>query len=130
MGIFTGSEMLWLALMITFVTSNPALGTYEPFAVLFSLKGLGIQWYLVSVAIIGAFMIPRFWCRFFCPVGLCLDATAKLGRRLARLIGPVVPALTDRRLQTELPVTGTVPFPAAHATEHQAGTEDGLRKAG
>ena len=59
----------WLALMIIFLTSNPAMGTYEPFATLCSFKGIGIQWYLVSLAMIGSFLIPRFWCRFFCPVG-------------------------------------------------------------
>ena len=64
--------------MITFLTSNPGLGTFEPFATLFSLKGAGIQWYMVSVAIIGSFFIPRFWCRFFCPVGLCLNQAGKV----------------------------------------------------
>lgn len=70
--------MLWLALMITFLTSNPGLGMFEPFATLFSLKGTGIQWYMVSVAMIGSFFIPRFWCRFFCPVGLCLNQVGKV----------------------------------------------------
>ncbi len=78
--------LFWLALMITFITSNPALGTYEPFAVLFSLKGMAIQWYLVSIAIIGSFVIPRFWCRFFCPVGVCLKYTASFGRNLKQVL--------------------------------------------
>jgi uncharacterized protein with FMN-binding domain len=76
--------LLWLALMITFLTNNPALGAFEPFAVLFSLTGLGVQWYLVSVAIIGSFLIPRFWCRFFCPVGAVLQYVAKIRRKVTK----------------------------------------------
>ena len=73
----------WLSFMIMFVTNNPANGTFEPFAVLFSLKGFSVQWYLVSVAIIGSFIIPRFWCRFFCPVGLILRYVAKIKKQIA-----------------------------------------------
>lgn len=70
----------WLAFMIIFLTNNPAMGTYEPFATLFGFRGIGIQWYLVSVAVIGSFLIPRFWCRFFCPVGAFLKQLLKLKR--------------------------------------------------
>ena len=75
---------LWLALMITFITSNPDMGTFEPFATLFGFKGVGIQWYLVSVAIVGSFLIPRFWCRFFCPVGAFLKQVLKLKRNFIK----------------------------------------------
>jgi len=64
--------LLWMSLMIIFVTRNPAVGSYEPFGTLFGQKGIGVQWYLLSIAILGSFAIPRFWCRFFCPVGLSL----------------------------------------------------------
>ena len=70
----------WLAFMIIFLTNNPAMGTYEPFATLFGFRGIGIQWYLVSVAVIGSFLIPRFWCRFFCPVGAFLKQLLRLKR--------------------------------------------------
>jgi Na+-translocating ferredoxin:NAD+ oxidoreductase RnfG subunit len=76
----------WLALMIAFLTSNPALAAYEPFATLFGFKGSGVQWYLVSVAVIGSFIIPRFWCRFFCPVGAILTQVLKLKKALAQKI--------------------------------------------
>ncbi len=76
----------WLALMITFITSNPSMGTYEPFATLFSFKGIGVQWYLVSVAVIGSFVIPRFWCRCFCPVGAFLKQVLKLKRSFIKRI--------------------------------------------
>jgi len=76
----------WLALMIAFLTSNPALVAYEPFATLFGFKGTGVQWYLVSVAVIGSFLIPRFWCRFFCPVGAFLKQVLKFQKAIVQKI--------------------------------------------
>jgi Na+-translocating ferredoxin:NAD+ oxidoreductase RnfG subunit len=76
----------WLAFMIIFLTSNPSMGTYEPFATLFGFKGIGIQWYLVSVALIGSFLIPRFWCRFFCPVGAFLKQVLKFQKAIVQKI--------------------------------------------
>jgi Na+-translocating ferredoxin:NAD+ oxidoreductase RnfG subunit len=84
---YTAYLLLWLALMITFLTGNPAMGTFEPFATLFSLKGVGVQWYLVSVTIVGSFFIPRFWCRFFCPVGVCLNRVGKVKSVFRRWYG-------------------------------------------
>ena len=80
------SFFFWLSFMIMFLTNNPANGMFEPFAVLFSLKGFGVQWYLVSVAIIGSFIIPRFWCRFFCPVGLILRTLAKTKKQIVERV--------------------------------------------
>ena len=72
--------------MIAFLTSNPALVAYEPFATLFGFKGTGVQWYLVSVAVIGSFLIPRFWCRFFCPVGAFLKQVLKFQKSIVQKI--------------------------------------------
>lgn len=74
--------LTWFALMVILLTSNPSMGNFEPFAVLFSLKGLGVQWYLVSLTLLAAFFIPRFWCRFFCPVGVVLQIAAKTKMKL------------------------------------------------
>lgn len=78
-------SLFWLSFMIMFLTSNPGLGTFEPFAVLFSFKGMDVQWYLVSIAILGSFMIPRFWCRFFCPVGLVLKKLARIKQHVTAI---------------------------------------------
>jgi polyferredoxin len=58
------------------------LGNFEPFATLFSLRGLEVQWYLVTMALLGAFVIPKFWCRFFCPVGGFLKQVVWLKRTI------------------------------------------------
>jgi polyferredoxin len=76
-------SLSWAALMLIFLSVHPALGSYEPFAMMFSLDGLGIQWYILPAALIGAFFVPSFWCRLFCPVGLFLNQIVR-GRRAIR----------------------------------------------
>jgi len=61
--------LLWLSLMIGFITTNPGLSSFEPFAMFFALEGIGVQWYILPASVIGAFFIKNFFCRFFCPVG-------------------------------------------------------------
>lgn len=61
--------LLWLSLMTGFITTNPGLSSYEPFAMFFALDGIGVQWYILPASVIGAFFIKNFFCRFFCPVG-------------------------------------------------------------
>ncbi len=72
----------WVALMLIFLSAHPALGSYEPFAMMFSLEGLGIQWYILPASLLGAFFVPRFWCRLFCPVGLYLNEMVRFRRRV------------------------------------------------
>ncbi len=64
--------LLWLALMVIFLSKHPALGSFEPFAMMFSLNGTGIQWFILPLALIGSFFMSTFWCRFFCPCGQAL----------------------------------------------------------
>jgi len=73
-------SLSWAALMLIFLSAHPALGSYEPFAMMFSLEGLGIQWYILPAALLGAFFVPSFWCRLFCPVGLFLNQVVRLRR--------------------------------------------------
>jgi hypothetical protein len=69
--------LLWFALMAIFLSRLPAAGAYEPFAMMFSLEGVGIQWYILPLALIGSFFMSSFWCRFFCPTGLALTSLVK-----------------------------------------------------
>lgn len=72
----------WLGLMLIFLSMHPALGSYEPFAMMFSLEGIGIQWYILPAALIGSFFVPSFWCRLFCPVGFYLNESVRLRRSI------------------------------------------------
>ena len=75
-------SMSWVGLMLIFLSAHPALGSYEPFAMMFSLEGLGIQWYILPATLIGAFFVPSFWCRMFCPVGLYLNEMVRFRRTI------------------------------------------------
>jgi len=72
----------WIALMLIFLSTHPALGSYEPFAMMFSLEGLGIQWYILPAALIGSMFVPKFWCRMFCPVGLYLNELVRIRKAI------------------------------------------------
>jgi Na+-translocating ferredoxin:NAD+ oxidoreductase RnfG subunit len=72
----------WVGLMLIFLSAHPALGSYEPFAMMFSLEGLGIQWYILPASVFGSLFVPRFWCRLFCPVGLYLNEMVRLRRKI------------------------------------------------
>lgn len=63
----------WAALMVIFISRNPAQGNYEPFGAIFSFEGQGLIWLILPLIIFISFFIPRFWCRFFCPAGCLLN---------------------------------------------------------
>ena len=61
--------LLWLALMIIFISRNPTLASFEPFAMIFGLEGEGVQWYILPLILTGVLLITDYFCRYFCPVG-------------------------------------------------------------
>jgi Na+-translocating ferredoxin:NAD+ oxidoreductase RnfG subunit len=77
--------LLWLSLMTIFLSSHPALGSYEPFAMMFSLNGVGIQWFILPLALIGSFFMSAFWCRFFCPCGHALTKLVQFRKKLIQV---------------------------------------------
>jgi len=56
------------ALFAAFLTLQPVLGSYEPFAVLFSLKGTTLQWLLLFIVLVASLAMATPWCAFFCPM--------------------------------------------------------------
>lgn len=79
-------SMIWVAFMLIFLSGHPALGTYEPFSMMFALEGVGLQWYILPLSLFGACFIPDFWCRYFCPVGLMINESVKLRRKVVNQI--------------------------------------------
>ncbi len=80
--------LLWLSLMIIFLSKHPALGSFEPFAMMFSLNGTGIQWFILPVALIGSLFMSTFWCRFFCPCGQALTKMLQFRKSALNLFQP------------------------------------------
>ena len=78
--------MTWSALMLIFLSAHPTLGSYEPFAMMFSLTGAGVQWYILPLSLVGSFFVLNFWCRLFCPVGLVLNDMVRVRRSLLKRI--------------------------------------------
>jgi len=73
---------LWTGLMIGLLTMNPSAGAYEPFSMIFSLQGEGIQWFIMPAVLIGSFFIPDMFCRFFCPAGEMLTLLTNVRNNL------------------------------------------------
>jgi len=80
--------LLWLSLMIIFLSQHPALGSFEPFAMMFSLNGTGIQWFILPLALIGSFFMSTFWCRFFCPCGQALTKMVQFRKSVLNIFQP------------------------------------------
>jgi len=78
--------LAWFALIVTLLTSKPAIGAYEPFPTIFGLQGMDIQWFILPVVILGSFVLSKFFCRFFCPVGVILKIIIKARRQLDKFI--------------------------------------------
>jgi uncharacterized protein with FMN-binding domain len=81
-----GNFLLWASLMLIFLSSHPALGSYEPFAMMFSLNGAGVQWFLLPLALIGAFFMSTYWCRFFCPCGHALTKLRQFRKTVTSML--------------------------------------------
>jgi len=82
---FIANFLLWFSLMTIFLSSHPALGSYEPFSMMFSLNGVGIQWFILPLALIGSFFMSAFWCRFFCPCGHALTNLVQFRKKLIKI---------------------------------------------
>jgi hypothetical protein len=56
------------ALFMAFLTLEPVLASYEPFAALFSLTGTTLQWFLLFIVLVASLVLQTPWCNFFCPM--------------------------------------------------------------
>ncbi len=72
------------ALLAGIALGNPGLTSFEPFSTLFGFSGGAHEWLLLALVLIGAFFVERFWCRFFCPVGIINNWMIKWGTRLKK----------------------------------------------
>ena len=56
------------AVVVAFAKLTPVLATFEPFAVLFSLKGTTLQWLLLFLVLVASLLVSTPWCNFLCPM--------------------------------------------------------------
>ncbi|TFG46539.1 MAG: 4Fe-4S binding protein [Dehalococcoidia bacterium] len=77
--------LLFIALFLVLALKNPSVSVFEPWNVLFSLKGTADQWVLMFFALAGAMFIYDFWCHYLCPVGAVMDIILKVRRGVIEL---------------------------------------------
>lgn len=78
--------LLWVSLVLIFLSRNPAISGYEPFSMLFSLDGVGVQWYILPLALFGSFFVKDFWCRLFCPLGRGINYSVAKRQSIKRVL--------------------------------------------
>lgn len=75
--------VLVVALYFTYKTGELILRGYDPFFLIFSGFGHGslgiVSWIVLGVLIVGAFLVPMFFCRYLCPLGATFDPFSRLG---------------------------------------------------
>ena len=62
---------VFAVVFLVFLTGKPGSASYEPFGVIFELKGTSLQWLLLFIVLSASLAIKIPWCRFFCPVQTC-----------------------------------------------------------
>ncbi|MBL0061133.1 MAG: 4Fe-4S binding protein [bacterium] len=75
--------VLVAALYFTYKSEELILRGYDPFFLLFSGFGHGslgiVSWIVFAALVVGAFLIPMFFCRYLCPMGATFDPFSKVG---------------------------------------------------
>lgn len=75
--------VLVLSLYFTYKTGELILRGYDPFYAIFSGFGhgtLGIVTLIVLILLLaGVFIVPMFFCRYFCPLGAVFDPFSRIG---------------------------------------------------
>jgi len=76
--------LLWLVICLVILSGSQEVLRYEPFAMAFSLRGTHLMWASLILILAASVVIDRFWCRYFCVVGMALHLLGKLGLRRKR----------------------------------------------
>ena len=74
--------LVYLSLMVVFLTHSISALNTEPFSLLFGRLGTDIQWVLLPFTLFPALFIMRFYCKAACPVGYILNLIIKLRRKM------------------------------------------------
>lgn len=74
---------LAVSLYFTYKMGELVLRGYDPFFLIFSGFGHGslgtVSWIVLGALVVGAFVVPMFFCRYLCPLGATLDPFSRIG---------------------------------------------------
>ncbi len=85
--------LLFAIVLLAAIGGFHAAGAMEPYVFLFNPGSAVLPWIYVAAAVTAAFFVRRFWCRVFCPCGVCVELVASLrgagagNRRPGRIAG-------------------------------------------
>ncbi|CAH2213395.1 4Fe-4S binding protein [Tepidibacter aestuarii] len=77
--------LAYLALMIVFYTNETQALAYDPFGAIFNLTALPIMWMSLPILIFISLFQYRFYCTYFCPIGLTFNLITKLRNKGVKL---------------------------------------------
>ncbi|HSQ87731.1 FMN-binding protein [Romboutsia sp.] len=77
--------LAYLALMIVFYTNETQSLAYDPFGAIFNLTALPIMWMSLPILIFISLFQYRFYCTYFCPIGLIFNLITKLRNGVVKL---------------------------------------------
>jgi NosR/NirI family nitrous oxide reductase transcriptional regulator len=71
------------AILLGLALRRPGVASYEPFATLFDLRGVGVEWIFLGLVLLASLLIYRPFCNYLCPISPVIDFIAE-GRRWVR----------------------------------------------
>ncbi|MCM1991760.1 FMN-binding protein [Oceanirhabdus seepicola] len=77
--------LAYMALMIVFYTNEIQTLAYDPFGAIFNLTALPIMWMSLPILIFISLFQSRFYCTYFCPIGLSFKLITKLRNKGVKL---------------------------------------------
>lgn len=83
---YVNGALLWIALIVALLNNNSTLSSYEPFSMIFSMQGNGVQWFIFPFLMISSMFSSQFFCKYFCPVGVITKYALKV--RQGKLFKP------------------------------------------
>lgn len=74
----------WEIILGVLLIGSGTLCRYEPFDTVFARHGDLLAWLLAIIVLSSSIFIYRFWCRYFCGVGVILNLVGRINPRRAR----------------------------------------------
>lgn len=78
--------LLFASLALSFGFHSLDFASYEPFSLIFGQVGVGIQWALLPLVLLGALFSRRIYCNFACPVGYVLTKIVVIRSKVAKFV--------------------------------------------
>lgn len=72
--------LAFAAVLLGFAFRNPGIAGFEPFATLFDLRGIPVEWVFLAVVTLASLLMYRPFCNYLCPIDPAVDVIAEIRR--------------------------------------------------